>query len=46
MVERARTEPGWRYRELATGHAAMVTAPAELADLLLEAARRGAGGEA
>jgi len=27
---------GWRYRELATGHDAMVTAPRELADLLLE----------
>ncbi len=39
MVERARTEPGWRYRELATGHDAMITAPKELADLLVEAAR-------
>ena len=39
MVERARAEPGWRYRELATGHDAMVTAPRELADLLLDAAR-------
>ena len=39
MVERARTEPGWRHRELATGHDAMVTAPRELADLLLEATR-------
>ena len=36
MVERARAEPGWRYREVATGHDAMVTAPRELADLLLE----------
>lgn len=39
MVGRARNEPGWRYRELATGHDAMVTAPHELANLLLEAAR-------
>lgn len=35
FVERARAEPGWRYRELAAGHAAHVTAPAALADLLL-----------
>lgn len=28
----------WRYRELATGHEAMVTAPRQTADLLLEAA--------
>ena len=27
---------GWRYRELATGHDAMVTIPRELADLFLE----------
>ncbi len=39
MVERARTEPGWRYREVATGHDPMLTAPREIADLLLEAAR-------
>jgi pimeloyl-ACP methyl ester carboxylesterase len=36
MVERARTEPGWRYREVATGHDAMITAPSQLAALLLE----------
>ena len=36
MVERARTEPTWRYWELATGHGAMVTAPQEVGDLLLE----------
>jgi pimeloyl-ACP methyl ester carboxylesterase len=30
---------GWRYRELATGHDAMITAPSDVADLLLEAAR-------
>jgi pimeloyl-ACP methyl ester carboxylesterase len=36
MVERARVEPGWRYRELATGHDAMITAPRRLAALLLE----------
>ncbi|CAA9575550.1 MAG: salicylate esterase [uncultured Thermomicrobiales bacterium] len=39
MAERARAGPGWRYRELATGHDAMVTAPRQLADLLLAAAR-------
>jgi pimeloyl-ACP methyl ester carboxylesterase len=37
-VARARTEPGWRYRELPTGHDAMVTMPRETADLLLEVA--------
>lgn len=36
MIERARTEPGWHYRELATGHDAMITAPQELTDLLLD----------
>lgn len=35
-VERARSEPGWRYRELAAGHAAHVTAPLDLTHLLLE----------
>ncbi|MDP9019692.1 MAG: alpha/beta fold hydrolase [Actinomycetota bacterium] len=35
-VQRARSAPGWRYRELAAGHAAHVTAPRELADLLLQ----------
>ena len=34
-VERARAHPGWRYRELAAGHGAHVTAPHELADMLL-----------
>ena len=32
---RARTQ-GWHYRELPTGHLPMLTAPRELADLLLE----------
>ncbi|HEY3190963.1 MAG TPA: alpha/beta hydrolase family protein [Solirubrobacteraceae bacterium] len=31
---RARSEPGWAYRELPTGHDAMITMPRELADLL------------
>jgi pimeloyl-ACP methyl ester carboxylesterase len=35
---RVLAEPGWRYHELATGHDAMVTAPRELSELLLEAA--------
>ncbi len=30
------TEAGWRLRQLPTGHAAMITMPRELADLLLE----------
>ncbi len=36
FAEAARTTPGWRYRELTTGHDAMVTAPQEVAGLLLE----------
>jgi pimeloyl-ACP methyl ester carboxylesterase len=39
FADRARAEPGWRYRELATGHDAMITQPHELAGLLLETAR-------
>ena len=35
---RAAREPGWRMRELATGHDAMVTAPDAVVELLLEAA--------
>lgn len=34
----AREDPAWRYRELDTGHDAMVTAPRALTDLLLELA--------
>ena len=37
-ADRARTEPGWRVRELATGHDAMITAPEDLAQLLLNLA--------
>lgn len=36
MIARVHTERGWHYRELATGHDAMITAPGPLADLLLE----------
>lgn len=36
FAERTRSEHGWRYRELATGHDAMVTMPRELTTLLLE----------
>jgi pimeloyl-ACP methyl ester carboxylesterase len=36
-AERARREPGWRSREIDTGHDAMVTAPRELAELLKHA---------
>jgi pimeloyl-ACP methyl ester carboxylesterase len=38
-VSRARGAPGWQFLELATGHMAMITAPRELADLLLGAAQ-------
>ena len=38
MIERVRAEGGWRYRELPTGHDAMVTMPTEVAALLLELA--------
>jgi pimeloyl-ACP methyl ester carboxylesterase len=38
FVERARTDPAWRYREIPTGHDAMVTMPDELVGLLLDAA--------
>ncbi len=34
----AREEPGWHYSELPTGHDAMITAPAEVAAILLGAA--------
>lgn len=34
----ARGRPGWQWREMATGHDAMVTAPGPLADLLEELA--------
>jgi pimeloyl-ACP methyl ester carboxylesterase len=34
---RIRSEPGWRYRELAASHLAGLTVPREVADLLLEA---------
>ena len=33
-LQMARTRLGWRVEELATGHDAMVTAPAPLAELL------------
>lgn len=36
MIVRARTERGWQYRELATGHDAMISAPDQLSSLLLE----------
>ncbi len=38
FVEQVQTTPGWQYRELATGHDAMVTMPRELAELLLKLA--------
>lgn len=36
LAKRLRKDGGWRYRELASGHDAMVTAPRELAALLFE----------
>ncbi|MGY1823762.1 alpha/beta fold hydrolase [Geodermatophilus sp. SYSU D00079] len=38
--ERARTQPGWEVVELATGHDPMVSAPQELAAVLLDVAAR------
>ncbi len=38
-ANRARSEPGWRYREIDSAHDAMVTAPQELTNVLIEAAR-------
>lgn len=38
LSKRIRNDPSWRYRELATGHDAMVTMPEETAELLIEAA--------
>ncbi|MDQ3702936.1 MAG: hypothetical protein M3442_18745 [Chloroflexota bacterium] len=35
---RLREAPGWRYRELPTGHIPMQSAPQELTDLLLDLA--------
>jgi hypothetical protein len=35
MRQRVRSEPGWKVHELATGHDPMVSAPRELAQLLL-----------
>jgi pimeloyl-ACP methyl ester carboxylesterase len=32
---RARTQPGWRYAEIATGHDAMISAPDQLLSILL-----------
>ena len=38
LAKRFRAGPEWRYRELATGHDAMVTMPDETAALLMEIA--------
>lgn len=37
FAARLRAAPGWRHRELATGHDAMITAPEAVADVLREA---------
>jgi pimeloyl-ACP methyl ester carboxylesterase len=36
FAQAARSEAGWRYRELATGHEAFLTMPRELVDVLLD----------
>jgi len=41
FAERVRADPSWRYREIASGHDAMVTRPGELAAILLELTRAG-----
>jgi pimeloyl-ACP methyl ester carboxylesterase len=38
FAEKTKTASGWRYRELETGHDAMVTMPQELTEILLELA--------
>ncbi|HET6576694.1 MAG TPA: alpha/beta fold hydrolase [Gemmatimonadales bacterium] len=38
---RIRADPGWNYRELASGHLPMVTHPAQTAELLMEVDRLG-----
>ena len=38
LARRIRNDPSWSYRELPTGHDAMVTMPEETASLLVEAA--------
>jgi hypothetical protein len=38
FAKAAQTTPGWRYRELATGHEPFITAPNEFLDLLLDIA--------
>ncbi len=40
FIQRLRHASGWQYRELATGHWPMMSTPRELANLLLEPARR------
>jgi hypothetical protein len=37
FAERARTQPGWTYHELVSGHDAMIIIPEAVAALLLEA---------
>jgi pimeloyl-ACP methyl ester carboxylesterase len=36
FAERARLDQAWRYREIASGHDAMIVKPRELADILLD----------
>ena len=43
FAARAKADRQWNYRELTTGHDAMVTAPSDVTDILLEMARMKAG---
>lgn len=39
LADKIRADPTWRYREFATGHDAMISAPADIADALLDISR-------
>ena len=41
--QRVRSEPGWRIVEIATGHAAMVSAPTRLVEIIDEVSGRKVG---
>jgi hypothetical protein len=38
FAAKIRTDPGWKFIELKTGHDLMITAPAETVEILREAA--------
>ncbi len=45
FAERLRADESWQYRELATGHDAMITEPKQLAELLLEIGEKSSVGK-